>query len=263
MSSIVSSILSIHAKAKPESESMTTSAQAATADNGMSDGELVIEKGMRFDALLEQKCRDRAFGKKDRTRFLIMACVARQILDEPAKSPSIEAILDETGLSRGTFYNNFADMEAAMETVLSTFFQALWTNRPRTAPSRAGSADYDPVYEANLWYCESYETNAGLFAAFTRVAAYMPTLLRMRETMNANWVDRVISSTAKKRGRNFSEAERLTFQGELRLMVAMSIEALRERFIHCDELLSKSFPNAQAMAAGLTKIWNETIRRHL
>ena len=77
---------------------MTTSMQSTTADAETSASELVIEKGMRFDTLLEEKCRDRAFGKKDRTRFLIMANVARQILDEPAKSPTIETILDETGL---------------------------------------------------------------------------------------------------------------------------------------------------------------------
>jgi AcrR family transcriptional regulator len=241
---------------------MTTATQAIAADTDTVDSPLVIEKGTRFDVLLEEKSRDRAFGKKDRTRFLIMACVVRQILEDPAKSPSIEAILDETGLSRGTFYNNFSDMEAAMETVLSTFFHALWTNRPRAAKARTSTAESDPVYEANLWYCESYETNAGLFAAFTRVAAYTPSLLRMRETMNANWVERVINATVKKRGANFTEPQRLAFQGELRLMVAMSIESLRERFIHGDALLSRSFPDAQAMAAGLSKIWNETIQRH-
>ena len=148
-----------------------------------------------------------------------------------------------------------------METVLSTFFHALWTNRPRSA--QASAADHDAVYEANLWYCESYETNAGLFAAFTRVAAYTPALLRMREAMNAKWVDRVIHATSKKYALDYSESERLSFRGELRLMVAMSIEALRERFIHGDELLSRSFPDAKAMAKGLSKIWNETILRHV
>ncbi|MFL9925867.1 TetR/AcrR family transcriptional regulator [Herbaspirillum lusitanum] len=239
---------------------------ARTSDLDEADGvkvELVIEEGVRFDVLLDEKSRDRNFGKRDRTRFQVMACVARQLLDEPAKNPSIEAVLDETGLSRGTFYNNFTDMDGAIETVLSAFFEALWAHRPKADTAKSTQENYDPLYDANLWYCQSYETNAGLFAAFTRVAAYTPTLLRMREEMNASWVERVISATVKKRGHAFSAAERKAFQGALRLMVAMSIEALRERYIHLDALLSNSFPDATAMAVGLTEIWQETIQRHI
>jgi AcrR family transcriptional regulator len=220
--------------------------------------DLVIEPGVRFDALLESKSRERGFGKRERTRFLVMSRVARQLLDEPAKRPLIESVLNDTGLSRGTFYNYFADIDKAVEELLGVFFAALWSHRSRPAKDR-GDPHYDPVHEANLWYCRAYETNAGLFAAFSQVAAYTPSLLRMRETMNAEWVDRVVNSTARRRDRAFDKAEKRAFQGMLRLMIAMSIEALRERYVHLDALLLKSFPDAEALAEGLTKIWRQTI----
>ncbi|BDB30679.1 TetR/AcrR family transcriptional regulator (plasmid) [Cupriavidus sp. P-10] len=223
---------------------------------------LVIEDGSRFDVLLEARSKDRDFGKRDRTRFAVMASVARQLSDNPSRNPAMETVLDETGLSRGTFYNNFTDMDDAVGTVLSAFFQALWTRRSRPAGAFKQGEDTDAVYEANLWYCRAYETNAGLFAAFTRVASYTPTILRMREEMNAAWVDRVISASSKKRLRPLTDREHLAFQGALRLMIAMSIEALRERYVHLDSLLSRSFPDSESMARGLTDIWNETIKRH-
>ncbi len=225
--------------------------------------ELVIEEGVRFDALLELKSRDRSLGKRERTRFLVVSRLARQLLDEPAKRPLIEVILDETGLSRGTFYNYFTDIDEAVEALLGAFFKALWSRRSmRTAKDRTRPG-FDPVYETNLWYCRAYETNAGLFAAFSQVATYTPSLLRMREAMNADWVERVLTAASRKRARPFETAERQAFQGAVRLLIAMSIEALRERYVHRDALLLKSFPDAETLAQGLTAIWRRTIEDHV
>lgn len=221
--------------------------------------DLIIIDGERFDHLLEKKSRDRTLGKRERTRFLVLSRVAGQLLDDPAKRPVVEVVLDETGLSRGTFYNYFTDIDEAVETVLSVFFKALWSRRASRSAVHANQAGVDPVYEANLWYCRAYETNAGLFAAFTQVAAYTPDLLRMRETMNANWVERTIKATARTRGRPFDANDRREFQGALRLLIAMSIESLRERYVHRDRVLVNSFPDAESLARGLTIMWRQTI----
>lgn len=215
----------------------------------------------RFDIQLELHSRDRKFGKRERTRLALMASVTKHLLDEPARNPMIESILDETGLSRGTFYNCFQDMDSAVEAVLSTFFQALWSYRTRRVDRPTGGRALDPIYAANLWYCEAYEINAGLFAAYTRVATYTPTLLRMREEINANWVDRVVAASTK-RNSQLNACQRQALRGAVRLLVAMSIEALRERYVHRDALLIGSFPSTSAMAAGLTEIWHGTITLH-
>lgn len=82
----------------------------------------------------------------------------------------------------------------------------------------------------------------------------------MREEMNADWVDRVLAASSKRRGRPYQGAEKAAFKGQLRLFISMSIEALRERNVHRDPLLLKSFPEVQSLAQGITLMWNRTIR---
>lgn len=224
--------------------------------------ELGIDANVRFDVLLEKKSRDRALGKRERTRFQVLSSVARQLLDNPAKRPAIEVVLEETGLSRGTFYNYFSDVDDCVVSLLSTFFKALWGRGSFRSPGQSRPPESDPVYEANLWYCIAYETNAGLFAAFSQVSTNTPALLRMRERMNADWVDRVLAASAKRRGRPYQGGEKAAFKGALRLLIAMSIEALRERNVHRDPLLLKSFPDVESLANGLTEVWHRTISEY-
>lgn len=224
---------------------------------------LVIRKGERFDDLLEVKSRDRTLPKRERTRCAVMACIARQLLADPGRRPLIETILNDLSLSRGTFYNYFDDIDVAVEAVLLAFFRALWSPTGGRR-NRAASADKtDAVYAANLWYCQAYETNAGLFAAFSYVSAYTPSLVRMREDMNAGWVDRVIESVSRDHGIKFSASQRREFRGALRLLIAMSIETLRERHVHQDRLLASTYGEAEALAAGLTSVWNDVISAHI
>jgi AcrR family transcriptional regulator len=217
---------------------------------------------MRFDELLLRQSRDRSLGKRDRTRVLVLAHVATQLLADPTKLPSVETVLAETGLSRGTFYNHFTDMSECVEALLGAFFQSLWKPRHFRAAGAAGAPDADPVYEANLWYCEAYETNAGLFAAYSHFAASTPSLLRMREEMNAKWVARVVASSGHRRGQPYSREEVQAFKGELRLLISMSIEALRERNVHRDAMLLDSYPDVESLARALTAVWNRTIERY-
>jgi AcrR family transcriptional regulator len=218
-----------------------------------------IDAGERFDKLLEKKSRDRALGKRARTRFLVLSSIARQLLANPAKRPAIEVVTDETGLSRGTFYNYFTDVDECVVALLSTFFKALWGHGSFSSAGISLRPEADAVYEANLWYCIAYETNAGLFGAFSHVSTNTPALLRMREQMNADWVDRVLAASGKRRGRPYQGAERAAFKGQVRLLIAMSIEALRERNVHRDPLLLKSFPDVESLAKGLTDMWHRTI----
>jgi AcrR family transcriptional regulator len=237
---------------------------SASAPDKSDDDVLSVgfDAGVRFDIHLEKKSRDRALGKRDRTRCLVFSSVARQLLDSPAKRPSIEVVMDETGLSRGTFYNYFTDIDECVVLLISGFFKALWNRGSFSASGLPHRPKFDPVHEANLWYCAAYETNAGLFAVYSQVATNTPELLRMREQMNADWVDRVLAASAKRRGRPYKGAEEAAFKGQMRLLISMSIEALRERNIHCDPLLLKSFPDVESLARGLTDMWHTTISKY-
>ncbi|WP_250491973.1 hypothetical protein [Caballeronia sp. GAWG1-1] len=241
---------------------MSTEELTLQASKSWLDG-LVIRKGERFDELLDLKSRDRKLPKRERTRCAVMACLARQLQADPGRRPQIETILNDTGLSRGTFYNYFDDIDVAVEAVLVAFFKALWSPPAARRGKEAPDRETDAVYAANLWYCQAYEINAGLFAAFSHVSAYTPSLVRMREEMNAVWVDRVIEAVARAYGVKFGTALRRDFRGSLRLLIAMSIEALRERHVHQDELLTSSFPAAEDLATGLTNVWNDVITAYV
>lgn len=240
---------------------MPTEEVTLQASESPLDG-LVIGEGERFDELLNLKSRDRKLPKRERTRCAVMACLARQLLAEPGRRPLIETILNDTGLSRGTFYNYFTDIDEAVEALLIAFFRALWSP-PARRRDREPSTKDDAVYAANLWYCRAYEINAGLFAAYSHVSAYTPSLVQMREKMNAVWVDRVIEAVSRDHAVKFKASLRHEFRGALRLLIAMSIEALRERHVHRDQLLTSSFSDAQELAAGLTNIWNVVINAYV
>lgn len=237
----------------------TKAALQDTASESDANPPLLVDGSVRFDELLLSRSRDRSFGKRERTRALVLAQVASQFLADSTRMPSVETVLAETALSRATFYNHFTDMNECVDELLSTFFTAL--RRPRTAERDPG-VEYDPVYEGNLWYCRAYEVNAGLFAAFAHVAASSPALLLMREEMNAEWVARVLASSSRRRGRAFSRQEAQAFKGELRLLISMSIETLRERNVHRDPLLLETYPNLESLARALTTMWYRTIRHY-
>lgn len=215
--------------------------------------------GERFDATLTRKSLDRSLSKGERTRFLVLAQMARQLLETPGRTPTVEGILESTALSRGTFYNYFADLDECIVVLLSTFMESFSQQRVL----RDTDAEEDAVYAGNLWYCAAYALNAGLFAAYSRFSSDNSTLLEMREEINARWVERVIKAAGRRRGRPFLGNERKAFLGEVRLLGSMTIEALRERYVHREPLLSNTFPGIEDMARGLTAVWNRTINHYV
>lgn len=190
---------------------------------------------------------------------MVLAQMARQLLEDPGRAPTVEGILESTGLSRGTFYNYFADMDECIVVLLSTFMVSLVQQRTR----RTSESEKDVVHAANLWYCAAYSLNAGLFAEFSRISSEKSALVQLREEINDRWVERVARSAGRRRGRPFVGHERKAFLGEVRLLISMTIEALRERYVHRDPLLSSSFPEVEDMAKGLTAAWNRTINHYV
>lgn len=215
---------------------------------------------LRFEDTLAARSRDRSIPKRERTRYLLLAIAAKHLRDDPSVKLSVETVIEEAGLSRGTFYNNFKDMDDLKSSLIQQFLQEVW-RAPKKGSGTTGSSgsSYDAILETNRRYCRSYQANAGVFALFTEMAAQNPDLLRLRERMNADWVEKIVVSVARRRGQPFDDAERHRFEGVLRLLVAMTIEALRERFVHKDALLCRSFPTAESLAEMLSQIWYTTM----
>lgn len=224
-------------------------------DAGKPAGELECGEGstpLFFEEVLAMRSRERTRPKRERTRYMLLSIVARHLRAFPGKLMTVEALLDEAGLSRGTFYNHFKDMDECAAVLVNLFFEHVTYRRSATKGPRSS---YDAILDANTVYCRAYEANAGVYSLFSELATRDPEVLRMRERMNSEWVDRIIAVVARRRGHPFAEGERSKFEGVLRLMIAMTIESLRERFVHGDALLCRSFPTADSLAKALSDQW--------
>jgi len=207
-----------------------------------------------YEEMLARRSRDRKIPKKERTRSLILCVAAGQLREKPLSNLTVDTLLDASGLSRGTFYVYFKDMGDLVMNLLEEFFAIFWANRPKGG---AGLGGYEAIYRVNLFYCRSYEANAGLFAAFSRYAESNVDIARIRGRMNSDWTERVVTSIARRRG--LGEAERLRLAGTIRILIAMTVESLRDRYVYNDETLTRSFPEAGDMAEAITAIWFRSI----
>jgi AcrR family transcriptional regulator len=226
--------------------------------NADTAGENPAEQGvegltsLRFDEMLGQKSLDRSLPKRVRTRYLILTIVARCIQEDATRNPTVEFVLDQAGLSRGTFYNYFKDIDDSVFEMLLMFFEYIGSSR--VSSSRKLSS-YDAILEANTWYCHAYAANANLFAAVHRNAA----LSTIRQQRNGLWVQKVVHVAERRRGRPFGKDQRTEYEGVVRLLITMTIETLRERFVSLDELLCHSFTTADQLASKLSDIWHRTM----
>lgn len=205
-----------------------------------------------FEEVLAIKSRERTRPKRERTRYMLLSLVARHLRTTRGKLMTVEALLDEAGLSRGTFYNHFKDMDECAAALVKLFFEHVTYRRTLTKGPRSS---YEAILAANTDYCRAYEANAGVYSLFSELATRDPEVLRMRERMNSEWVDRIIRAVSRRRGQPFEAEERGRFEGVLRLLIAMTIESLRERFVHGDALLCRSFPTADNLAKALSDQW--------
>ncbi|MDO8278939.1 MAG: TetR/AcrR family transcriptional regulator, partial [Burkholderiaceae bacterium] len=160
----------------------------------------------RFEEVLLQKSRDSRLGKRMRTRFLFLTIVAQCIQIDSAKDPTLEDVLERSGLARSTFYTNFKDVAECVTEVLTLFFESLGESRGITERELSS---YQAILEANTWYCRSYEANAGLFAGVAR----NPTVLKMREAQNASWARKIVHVSERRRGVPFTQAIRKEYTG--------------------------------------------------
>lgn len=209
----------------------------------------------RFDEMLAQKSLDRSLPKRVRTRNLFLMIAARCIQEDATRNPTVEIVLDQAGLSRGTFYNHFKDIDDLVFEMLLNFFEYIGSSR---VSSSRNLSSYDAVLEANSWYCQTYAANANLFAAVHRNAA----LLAIRQQHNATWVQKVVHVSERRRGKRFTPARRTEYEGVIRILITMTIESMRDRFVNHDELLCRSFPTVVEMATKLSDIWHRTMMEY-
>lgn len=224
-----------------------------TADSLAGAGD--VPSSLRFEEMLGRKSLDRSLSKRERTRYVFMTIVARCLQDNAAENPTVEVVLSQSGLARSTFYNHFKDIDDCIFEVLDLFFE--YIEGSRVSSSRELST-FDAIVEANLWYARAYAANANLFAAIHRNSA----LRKVREQRNAQWAMKIVHVSGRRRGREFIGVERIEYAGTIRMLITMTIEVLRERFVANDVLLAEAFPTADEVAMKVSEIWYEVMQRY-
>lgn len=205
-----------------------------------------------FVELLRQKSRDREVSKKERTRYLLFYIVACAILEDSSRYPTVEYVLSQSTLSRGTFYNHFRDIDSCVFEMLLLFIDFNDTVR---IPKRNNRTPYEAILDINTWYCRNYEASANLFA----VISNNHELGQIRAEKNGAWAKKIVIASERRRGIPYKAAERRELEGIVRILITMTIEALRDRFVHRDALMSASFRTSTTLAVALSKIWHQSI----
>lgn len=214
-----------------------------------------VPSSLRFEEMLGRKTLDRSLSKRERTRYVFMTIAARYIQENPAQNPTVEFVLAQSGLARSTFYNHFKDIDDCIFEVLNLFFE--YIEGSRVSSSRDLST-FDAILEANTWYSRAYAANANLFAAIHRNSE----LQKIRARRNAQWAMKVVHVSGRRRGREFTGAERIEYAGTIRILITMTIEVLRERFVANDMLLAQAFPTADDIAMKVSEIWYQVMQRY-
>lgn len=210
-----------------------------------------IDGAMAFSTMLNAKAKDRALKKTERTRYLILSMLAHRFELHPTAKVTVENILEETGLSRGTFYNHFKDVDECIY-VLFQLFMEQWDDRTRSPQPKDL---FGTIFEVNHYYCVRYEQNTALFAAYTYYAAGLPDLLALRNRINSEWVKRIVASVTKKTAPGLTPTQVQKLEGCIKMLVAMTIETLRERYINRDNMLTNAFKTSEELTHAISRQW--------
>lgn len=205
-----------------------------------------------FAGMLQSHSVNRRLKKAERTRYLILSKLAARIEQAPTDRMTVEVLLNDTGLSRGTFYNYFRDVNEGIYVLLALFLET-WNSK---ATRHGGSTDlFRSVFDTNLAYCLRYEKNAAFFAAFSYYASSMNELLVLRNKINADWAVRVTQAIEKRFQATFGDKENTYLQGALRMLILMTTGTLEEYYVHRNPQLRAAFGDVHQLAFALSRQW--------
>ncbi|MVW70511.1 TetR/AcrR family transcriptional regulator [Bordetella sp. 15P40C-2] len=206
-----------------------------------------------FVGMLQSHAVNRRLRKAERTRYLILSKIAERIEQSPTGRITVENLLNDTGLSRGTFYNYFRDTNEGIYVLLALFLETWNVNDQRDG----GNRDlFRAIFDTNLRYCLHYEKNAAFFAAFSYYASSMNELLVLRDQINAAWAVRIAKAIERRFQVAFSTEESRYLQGALCTLIVMTTGTLEEYFVHQNPLLRAAFADVYELSFALSRQWH-------
>lgn len=191
--------------------------------------------------------------KRQRTRLALLAATAIELQEHGYEELTIDGIVKQAGLARGTFYLYFQNRSDAAAAVRRSFTATLRKFRPRG--SRKLSA-WDAIYRVNRFYVAFYARNAGLLAGNGALFHDRPDLLNNRDAINHRWAQILLRDLSHRDGASwfFEQSEERALLA-LRFVILMADEALRQTFIQPPPYIKALARTEEDVAEVLSTLW--------
>ena len=197
----------------------------------------------------------RKLPKRTRTRYSLIAATAWEMERSGYEGLTIEKIVYEARLARGTFYLYFSHRSDAAAAVMNAYRALIRTRRPRGG-GRLGP--YETILQMNRFYVSTYALNATLLAGVESLVRDRPDQARRRDFWNDRWARAVLLDVMQRSGSNVTFDEKRALLA-IRAVLAMADELLREAFVYRSPKLAGLATDEENVAEILSIVWHRAV----
>jgi AcrR family transcriptional regulator len=213
--------------------------------------------------LTERSEQRRKIPKRTRTRYSILAATAREMEKVGYDGLTIDNIVDEARLARGTFYLYFTNRSDVAAAVIRTYRALVLARRPRGGRELKA---YDAILRMNKYYVATYAWNAPLLAGIETLVRNRPDQACSRDFWNNRWGLAVLSDANRRSGAGTGSCDKRGLLA-VRAVLAMADEFLREAFVYKSPTLTRLINNQEnnqendleVVAEVLSVVWYRSI----
>jgi AcrR family transcriptional regulator len=195
-------------------------------------------------------------SKRVRTRLSLVAATAAQMDSVGYERLTIEGIVEDARLARGTFYLYFANRSEAAMAVRRAFVAMMRSRRPR---SGRDTSRYQAMLRVNRFYVACYKRNARLLQGQEALMHDRPRLSHSRDFLNHRWAKVVLRDVARAKGLPTEAVLQPRSLIAARAAIAMADELLRETFVNDNPLLSSIAQNDEEIAEVMSILWYRSL----
>lgn len=190
--------------------------------------------------------------KRARTRRALIAATASQMERIGYERLTIEGIVEEAGLARGTFYLYFSNRTEAAVAVYRAFAAMIRVRRPRRIKGRSR---YESLYDINLFYVRCYRQNARILVGRQMHVQDWPGFDAYMDTLNHRWARTILRDLARFRHLPPTTVTDHRSLLAARAMIAMSDELLRKAVVLDDPTMRDMSAKDETLAEVMSIMW--------
>lgn len=169
---------------------------------------------------------------------------------------TIDAIVKEADVARGTFYLYFSDRSQAAVAVMRAFGAIMRKFRPRAGRKLSAA---ESIYRTNLFYILTFAANSRLLAGRESLMRDNPILVKRRDGINSRWARLVLRDLCNRTGVSLDLLNDAQAVLSIRAVISMADEFLREIYVYRTPSISHLAGTPENVAKALTQIWHRAV----